>query len=269
MSLATLPAIASALASPPGADAAWRAIAAASRARYRRAGRYAWHFAAGKLRGDRIFRRVLERGLVAPGARVLDLGCGQGLLASVLAAAGAAARDGRWPKAWAPAPVGAQYAGIECAARDVERARSALEGVASFACADLREAALAGADTIVLFDVLHYLDRAAQDALLERARSALSPGGTLLLRVGDAASGRRHMLSRWTDRVVVMLRGASHGALTSRPLQDWIDRLEGAGLVVDAEPMNGAFYANTLLVGRSSDRRTTSDRRSTPDRRAP
>ena len=38
---------------------------------------------------DPVFRHLLERGLIAPGARVVDIGCGQGLLASLLGAAAA------------------------------------------------------------------------------------------------------------------------------------------------------------------------------------
>jgi hypothetical protein len=108
--------------------------------------------------------------------------------------------------------------------------------------------------------VLHYLDRAAQDALLERARTALATGGTLLLRIGDAASGRRHALSRWTDRIVITLRGASRGALTSRPLQDWIRHLQGLGFAVETEAMNGAFFANVLVVARRAHPASASDR---------
>ena len=49
-------------------------------ARYRSCGRFAYHFARGKLLGDPAFPHLLEQGLIGRGARVLDLGCGQGLL---------------------------------------------------------------------------------------------------------------------------------------------------------------------------------------------
>ena len=73
---------------------------------YRRAGRFAWHFARGKLKGDPVFRAILEHGLLADRARLLDLGAGQGLLAAWLLAARscqASAQDGAWPPHW-PAP---------------------------------------------------------------------------------------------------------------------------------------------------------------------
>jgi 2-polyprenyl-3-methyl-5-hydroxy-6-metoxy-1,4-benzoquinol methylase len=54
---------------------------------YRNAGRFAYYFARGKLRGDPVYRAILESGLLLGRARVLDLGCGQGLLAAWLRAA--------------------------------------------------------------------------------------------------------------------------------------------------------------------------------------
>ena len=57
-------------------------------------GRFAWHFARGKLRWDPVFGHLLAHGLIAPRTRVLDIGCGQGLLASLLRAAGARGAPG-------------------------------------------------------------------------------------------------------------------------------------------------------------------------------
>ena len=50
--------------------------------RYRNAGVFAYNFARGKLRGDPVFRALLERGMLLGRGRILDLGCGQGLLAA-------------------------------------------------------------------------------------------------------------------------------------------------------------------------------------------
>jgi 2-polyprenyl-3-methyl-5-hydroxy-6-metoxy-1,4-benzoquinol methylase len=72
---------------------AWRALVEAASAPYRAADRFAWRFARRKLGGDPVFRHVLERGLIKPDSRLLDIGCGQGLLASLLNACGVAARS--------------------------------------------------------------------------------------------------------------------------------------------------------------------------------
>src|SRR5580658_2369657 len=93
---------------------------------YRGAGRFAYHFARRKLRTDPVYRAILELGLLLGRARVLDLGCGQGLLAAWLRAAECCYERGSWPRAWPPAPRNQSTRGIELMARDVERARCAL-----------------------------------------------------------------------------------------------------------------------------------------------
>jgi len=105
-------------AAPP--TLAWRALVETASAPYQRSGRFAWHFARGKLRWDPVFGHLLAYGLIAPRARVLDIGCGQGLLASLVRAAGHAAHQGRWPSAWAEAPVDAHVRGIDLRERDVD-----------------------------------------------------------------------------------------------------------------------------------------------------
>jgi len=236
------------------ADAAlaWRDLVAAASEPYQRAGRFAWHFARGKLRWDPVFGYLLARGLIAPRSRVLDIGCGQGLLASLVAAAARAARQGRWPAEWAAAPIDVRVSGIEVLARDVERARHALGDGLDIVCADMRTAAFPPVDTIVLLDVLHYLSHAEQDAVLARARAALAIGGRLVLRVGDAASRRAFAASSWVDRIVTLVRGQGFGRHAGRTLEAWRVRLQALGFAVESEPMHaGTPFANVLLVATS------------------
>src|SRR4029077_18163518 len=75
----------------------------AASAYYRGAGHFAWHFARGKLGADPVFAAILARGLLHGRVRILDLGCGQGLLAAWLLAARAVhASDAphAWPHGW-------------------------------------------------------------------------------------------------------------------------------------------------------------------------
>ena len=65
------------------ADAAWRALHEAACAPYRPVSRFAWHFARGKLGRDPVFRALVERGELAAAGHVVDIGCGQGLLACI------------------------------------------------------------------------------------------------------------------------------------------------------------------------------------------
>jgi len=230
---------------------AWRGLVAAASAPYRRSDRHAYRFARGKLGGDPVFRHVLEHGLIAPRTRVLDLGSGQGLLASLLRAAGHAARDGRWSAEWAAAPIDAHVTGIELMPHDIARAQCALGTDALFVCADMRQATFPSVDAVVIFDALHYIGAADQDRVLRRVRQALGPGGLLLLRVGDMSARRRFALGQWIDRITMALRGGGFGRLTGRPVDGWRDTLQQLGFAVDVVPMSGRPpFANLLLVAR-------------------
>ena len=237
------------------AVATWRSLVGEASAPYRRSGRFAWHFARGKLRWDPIFVHLLSRGVIAPRTRVLDIGCGQGLLASLLSAAARVAHDGRWPSDWAEPPLDVRVRGIELQRRDVQRAREALGDGAEIVCADMRSAPFAEADTVVILDVLHYVSEPEQDAVLARARAALPPGGRLLLRIGDASSRAGFAISRWVDRVVTFVRGHGFAPLAGRSLAAWRSRLEELGFAVTSEPMRaGTPFANVLIVATAVDR---------------
>jgi SAM-dependent methyltransferase len=231
-------------------DTAWRALHEQACVPYRAAGRFAWHFARGKLGRDPVFRGLLERGGLKADAHVVDIGCGQGLLASLLAAIDGQAA--RWPASWPAAPLRCRYTGIELMPRDVARAEAAVGGLPSqprFICGDMREVPLPACDTVVILDVLHYVDHAAQAALLGRVHAALRPGGRLLLRVGDAASRRGFLVSQWVDRIVTMVRGHSVPPTWGRSLPEWIALLSAQGFAVQPVPMSaGTPFANVLLV---------------------
>lgn len=227
------------------------ALVDAAAAPYRQAGRFAWHFARGKIGSDPAFLALLRLGLVPPHARVLDLGCGQGLLASTLVAADALHARGTWPAGWPPAPSGIRVHGVELMPRDVERARRALGDRASIEHGDIRSVDFGAADAVVILDVLHYIPPADQEAVLVRVRNALSSGGVLLLRVGDAAGGLPFRVSQGVDRIVTFVRGHRLAQLHCRPLREWTDALAVLGFEVQALPMSqGTPFANVLLVAR-------------------
>ncbi|GAC1664924.1 MAG: class I SAM-dependent methyltransferase [Steroidobacteraceae bacterium] len=220
---------------------------------YRRAGRFAYHFARGKLRSDPVYRAILELGLLLGRARVLDLGCGQGLLAAWLRAAERCYERGSWPRAWPPAPVALSTRGIELRARDVERARCALGAVANISQADIRDAAFGTADAVVILDVLHYMAPQAQLEVLKRVRAALPARGLLLLRIGDAGAGLRFRYGQWSDRLVMMLRGHSPVAQHCRSVAEWRVLLQDCGFDSQVQPMSqGTPFANVLLIAHAT-----------------
>ena len=231
---------------------AWTSLLDQASAPYRAAGRFAWRFARGKLSMDPVFRHLIEAGHLRPGARVLDIGCGQGLLASLLASSGALVRAGRWPSAWPPAPVPAHVTGIELMPRDVERACAALAPLgdaAQFVCGDMRHTPFPPVDAVVILDVLHYIGIAEQNQVLARVRAALPTGGRLLLRVGDASARRGFAVSQWVDAVVTRIRGHRVLPQYGRTLAQWSAQLEQLGFAVRSLPMSaGTPFANVLLV---------------------
>jgi SAM-dependent methyltransferase len=221
---------------------------------YRKAGKFAWHFARGKLGCDPVFRGLVERGLIGEArARVVDIGCGQGLFASLLSAMSAMqTQPGEWPASWPATPRAAHYTGIELMPKDIARAESSIGGVRPgprFVCADMCKAAFPPCDLVMILDVLHYVDLDAQEGVLRRVREALQSGGRLLLRVGDAESRRGFAISQWVDRTVTRIRGHRVSPTWGRPLKDWKALLERLGFDVQSMPMSkGTPFANVLLV---------------------
>lgn len=223
----------------------------AASAPYRAAGRFAWHFARGKLKHDPAFAAILTRGLLEGAQRILDLGCGQGLLAAWLLAAHRAEREGRWPRDWPPPPAPERLTGVDINPREVARAHAALGGRAHIVAGDIRHVDYDPADAIVILDVLHFIDYAAQEAVLTRARAALAPRGVLLLRIGDAAGGWGFTLSMLVDFLVALARRRRLPPLACRPAHEWRALLTRLGFATEALPMSaGTPFANVLLVAR-------------------
>jgi SAM-dependent methyltransferase len=219
-------------------DAEFARRVEAARAPYRAAGLFAWFFARGKLHGDPVFRHLLERELIPEGSRVLDLGCGQGLLASLLQAPGS--------------PRVAGYRGIELMAADVARAHRALGPHCGVVPGDIRSADFGAVDVVVILDVLHYMPHEDQDRVLSRIRAALPPGGLLLLRIGDAAAGLPFRLSNWTDWAVAFVRGHGSTRFHCRSVAQWRSALQALDFTLQAEPMSrGTPFANVLLAART------------------
>ena len=241
-------------------DPFFRALAREAASAYPRSERFARHFAFGKLTRDPAFAHVLRAGLVADGARVLDIGCGQGVLCSLLLASQARRARREWDQRWPAPPVIARYAGIDLMPADVERGRAMArhwqETIAggpdcSFVSGDMRDIEYPRSNVAVILDVLHYVGYEAQAAVLGRVRDALAPRGTLLLRVGDESPTLRFRYTMLVDRVVMALRGHRLPRLWCRPAAAWRAELERLGFAVEAVAMSeGTPFANVLLVAR-------------------
>jgi SAM-dependent methyltransferase len=235
-------------------EPAFRRLVARAAARFRSAGRGPYYFARGKLGGDPVFAALLSDGRIASDARIVDIGCGLGILAALLTAAEQC--DPRsasaWPQTWAPPPLGWTLCGFDLRMDAIATAQRALFDIRDrvlLSVGDVREVTLPECDVVVMLDVLHYVDRVAQHTLLTNAYAALAPGGTLLLRVGDAAPNWRFRFTSAVDWCVTFAREKSWPQLHWRPLAEWTALLEVIGFSVAMQPMSeGTLFANALLI---------------------
>lgn len=216
---------------------------------YRSAGLFAMNFAKGKLKGDPAFFGLLEYGLIPDADRLIDLGCGQGLLASWLLEARTLHESGHWPAHWPAAPKVNNLWGLELMPKDVDRARAALGDRAQFVQGDICTADFGKADVAIILDVLHYISYEAQEEVLQHIWAALPAGGTFITRIGDAAGGLPFRYSNWIDRTVFFLRGHRLNRIYCRTLGEWLAVLERNGFAVKPLPMHkGTPFCNVMLV---------------------
>jgi SAM-dependent methyltransferase len=241
-------------------DAFFRTLAREAASAYPPGERFARHFGFGKLTGDPAFAHLLRERLVPDGSRLLDIGCGQGLLCSLLLAAQARHARGDWSADWPAPPAMARYTGIDLMQSDIDRARSMAlhwqgkrEGwpAHNFIAGDMRDTEYPHADVAVILDVLHYVSYESQVAVLERVRAALAPRGLLLVRVADEAPSLRFRYTVLIDRLVMAARGHRLPRLWCRPVSAWREELVRLGFQVETVPMSaGTPFANVLLVAR-------------------
>jgi hypothetical protein len=153
-------------------------LTAATAARYRPAGHFAMNFVRGKLRYDPVYFALLTQGLLPAQGSLLDLGCGRGILMSLLSTARQWASQHGWPEEWACPPVDLRSYGVEIQPARAAEARTALGSEAKVCVADLRCFDPLACHAVILLDVLQYLDYAAQDRLLERISNTLDGGAS-------------------------------------------------------------------------------------------
>ena len=241
----------------------FEALARAASWRFLRGGIYPWQFAHWKLRLDPVFLALLRNGHLPDRGRLVDVGCGQGVLLALLVTARERYRRGEWPQEWAAPPLNLELEGLERSRDRVWMARRALGEVAQVTRCDVREAVLPRCTAITLLDLLLYLEPADQRRLLEKAASALEPGGVLVLREADAAAGGlAYQVTRSIARFSAIGSGGLWPAVHCRSGPEWVSLLAALGLSVAAsEPMSaGTPFANVLLVARKPNATTDKHR---------
>ena len=187
-----------------------------------------------KIRLDPIYRAVLP--LIPPGAKVLDLGCGVGLLGLLLTARG----------------LENEIHGIEWDAPKAHFARRLAGPISSIRveCGDLLKEPWPECSVITLLDVLHYLPPAQQRALLFRVASHLPEGGRLLVRVMDGRAGGVAILTRLCEQAAVKIGWNRAANVHWRPLTAVrADLLEADLKLSPAIALAGQAIGNQLLIG--------------------
>ncbi len=228
----------------------WMRLAEATAARFATCGILHWEFVRGKLLYDPLYRELARRLAPRGDGTIVDLGCGRGIALVVVDTARrltASARD------TASAPC--TWIGVEHRTETARVAAAVLAGRAVILELDISAFAIPECDVVLLLDVLHYLDAAAQERLLGRAAAAISRGGILLIREPDAAGGLRFQCTRAAERARAMLRGDLRRQFHYRAENAWIRLLEGFGLAVSAAPsLAGTPFANHLIEARATER---------------
>lgn len=118
---------------------------------------------------------------ISKNAKVVDLGCGQGILASFLA------REKT-----------RQVVGVDLDTRRIPKSKS--ENL-KFKSSDIRDFDLKDADAITISDVLHHLNKEDQEKLLVKISKSLRKGGTFIVKEIDTEEMVRSSLSRFWDFV--------------------------------------------------------------------
>jgi len=219
--------------------------------RYQDAGVLHWEFVRGKLKFDPVYRAILASGLLPPGGKLVDLGCGRGILLSLVQTARSVQAAGKWTDALPPPPPDLELRGVELREPLARVARLANGEAVPIETADLASHDPAPADVYLLLDVLHYLSAPEQERLLDRIARRLPRGGLLVLREPDAGLGLRFVWTRLAERLCALFRLHGRQRFHYRTAQTWCDLLEGLGLTTRSSPLwSGTPYGNVLIEAR-------------------
>lgn len=215
---------------------------------YAQAGRHVYRFVRGKLRYDPVYRAILNNGLLPNEGRLIDLGCGVGILAALLTEARNQHQAGNWDPDWPAPPQSLELFGVELLERKVASARLALGDRVPIFQGDIRTFDFPDCSAAVLLDVLMYLKAADQRQILQRIARAMQPGGVLLMREANAAGGLRHHVTSLAEHICCLWRGQGWNALHYRSAKEWTALLEESGFSVVSLPMSqGTPFSNVLF----------------------
>ncbi|WP_213437698.1 MULTISPECIES: class I SAM-dependent methyltransferase [Lysobacteraceae] len=197
--------------------------------------RYHYYYSRAKLRSDPLYPGVVEA-LRGSRAAVLDLGCGIGLLAHALRAAG----------------VEVAYRGVDNDAPKIAQARQAaaragLRDVA-FEVIDLADAMPAHSGSVTVLDVLQFVPPEAQDAILDAAIARIADDGILVIRTGLDDGSTRARTTRRIDAFSRVMGWMNTGPKRYPDADALRARFEAAGLRSTFTPLYGNTPFNNWRI---------------------
>ena len=191
------------------------------------------YYVAAKLSSDPLVE-VLA-GLSRLGA-VVDAGCGRGQFGLFLLELGSAQ----------------SLYGFDWDAPKIAAATAAAGDAAQFVEAELPPGAFRRADTILLIDVLQYLESADQVAVLSAAVAHLKPGGRLVIRDLDGASLRNRAALR--IEAIALRLGINRGkTLRATAPEALLTRLRQLGLSCDAGDASSSLGHRVVIATRAEE----------------
>jgi SAM-dependent methyltransferase len=215
-----------------GPDPIGRALEAAAARYVGLHPRFRW-YALMKYRMDPCYRAIARH--IGEDSFTVDLGTGLGMLPVLLGEIG----EGR------------RAVGVEWDREKVRCGLHASRGLPGVEMVegDLRAFALPACDVVTLVDVLHYYEATGQEEILKKCRTALRPGGRLLIREGDGARRGGARFTRIVERWVTRL-GWNRGPLVRfRPISELRTALVELGFRVHEDDVAGRLHpGNVLLV---------------------
>lgn len=195
-------------------------------------GRWLRGYARGKLRSDPVYAAT-AREIAAHPAPVLDIGCGIGLLAQYLHAAGCHV----------------PYLGVDEDERKIRCAQHALPDTPGTRFEQASCTALAPwQGHVAILDVLHYLDSGVQYDLLCAAAARVSPGAALIIRTVLRDRSWRFAATRAEEFIIRRSRWIRYGVRAYPSLDTLHAALAASGLIIHTAPLFGHTPFNSYLL---------------------
>ena len=171
---------------------------------------------------------------------IVDLGCGHGLFANLLAEASTNRR----------------LLGIDSDERKIAIARATIQGRESvrFELGDMVRDTPPKCDAVTIIDVLYLLPPSDQEAVLRKAAGALVENAPLVVKAQERTASPRYAIT-YTQELVTTALGVTRGGarrLHFQGREDAVAMFERAGFLVDVIEMPGRPYTDVVYLARKA-----------------